>query len=120
MVGDAHMVLVSMGEAKLKSTKEAHAAGDGSTHEAEFTKDPLPCLDANTLLTTEVIEDGKDPCFVGISELERAMGGIEHPAQDFFLLCPAAIPFQHFVFQDSHFPVGGVHSGRFEDLVGCM
>ena len=98
VVGDAHTVLVGMGEAKLKGTKEARTAGDGSAHEVEFTKDPLPCLDADMLLATEVIEDGKDPCFVVVSEFECALGGIEHPAQDFFSLHPAAIPFQHFLF----------------------
>ena len=98
MVGDAHMVLVSMGEAKLKSTKEACTAGDGSTHEVEFAKDLLPCLDANTLFATEFSEDGKDPCFVVVSEFECTLGGIKHPVQYFFTLCPAAIPFQHFLF----------------------
>ena len=98
MVGDAHMARVGMGEAKLKSTKEAHTARDGSTHEVEFAKDLLPCLDADMLFAMEVSEDGKDPCFSVVHEFESALGGIKHPAQYFFTLHPSAIPFQHFLF----------------------
>ena len=80
VVGAMHMVLVGMGEAKLKSTKEAHAARDGSTHEAEFTKDLLPGLDADMLFAMEVSKDGKDPGFAAVSEFECALGRVEHPA----------------------------------------
>ena len=68
VVGDMHMVLVGMGEAKLKSTKEAHAAWDGSTHEVEFAKDPLPGLDAYTLSAMEVSKDCEDLCFAVVSK----------------------------------------------------
>ena len=60
-------VLVDMGEAKLKCTKEACTAGDGSPHETKFTKDPLPGLDADMLLSMEVIEKGKYPGFAVVS-----------------------------------------------------
>ena len=121
MVGDAHTVLVGMGEAKLKSTKEARTARDGSAHEVEFTKDPLPCLDADTLLATEVIKDGKNPCFMAVSEFQGALGGVEHPAQDFLSLCPTPISFWHLLFGDSFLPVvWSVISGLCEHAVHGM
>ena len=95
---DAYMVLVSMADTKLKGSKETGAPGDGSPHEMKLTKDALPGLEANTLLSPEVIKNGKDLGFAVVSQFEHALGRIEHPTKDFFALYPAAIPSQCFLF----------------------
>ena len=64
VVGDVDTVLVGMGEVKLKCTKEACTARDGCPHETKFAKDPLPGLDADMLLSMEVIKNGK---YLGLS-----------------------------------------------------
>ena len=118
--GDAYMVFVGMGEAKLKSIKEACTAGDGSAHEAEFAKDPLPGFDTDSLPAAEVIKDGEDSCFMVVSEFQCALVKIEHPAQVLFALHPAAISFQHLLFGDGLFPVGGSGGGWCEDAVNSV
>ena len=52
VTGDAHMVLVNMGETQLEGAEEAHTARDYSTHEVEFPKEALPSFDADVPLAT--------------------------------------------------------------------
>ena len=56
--GDLHVMLVSMRESQLEGPKETGGPQDGGSHEAEFTKQPLPFLDTNSPFVVEVLEDG--------------------------------------------------------------
>ena len=96
--GDRHAVLVSVCDAKLKCTKEPSTSRDGRPHEPELTKDALPLLKANALFVLKFFKDGKDLSFVVVSEFKDAQGGVEDPAKDFFLLHPATITFEGFLF----------------------
>ena len=84
---------VSVGDAKLKCTKEPSASRDGRPHEAELAKDALPRLKANMCFTLEFFKDGKDLSFAVVSEFEGALGGVKDPTKDFFSLHPAAVTF---------------------------
>ena len=95
---DAYTVLVGMGDTKLKGTKETGTPRDGSSHKMELTKGALPGLEADMHLSSEFIKNGKDMCFVVVSQFEGALGRIEDPTKDFFALCPAPIALQCFLF----------------------
>ena len=79
-----------------------------------------PSFDANVLLVMEVVKDGENPCLMVVGKFQGALGRVEHPAQDFLSLCPASIPFQHFLFGYGFLVVVSIGSGLCEHAVNGM
>ena len=50
------------------------------------------------LLASKVIKNDKDTCFAAVSQFEGALSGIKDPTKDFFVMHPASIALQCFLF----------------------
>jgi hypothetical protein len=86
---DPHSVLIRMGEAQLKSTKQPGRAWYCRHHEPELTKDALPLLDADPAPVPQVIKYVQDTMAAAWGELDGTPHGIQHPPKDLLLLAPA-------------------------------
>jgi hypothetical protein len=73
---DTHAVLVGLFETELHGAKESRRSRDGEAHEAQFAHDALPFLDADPTFAAQFLEDGGDPCFAAVRELQGAGAGV--------------------------------------------
>ena len=60
----------------------------------------LPLLDADSLLSSQILEYVLDPLGASLCELQNLLLTIQHPTQDLFPLVPTSIPLSKFLLQD--------------------